>query len=210
MRHHTAPNLYLPVNTGAFQPEYYPPSPQTLPWETLFADGNPPAALDIGCGRGAFLIEFAGEHATTNIFGIEVRKHAVDWINTIIDGENVGNAAALWYSVVNGLPFIESGTITAVFYFFPDPWIKKKHFKRRAFTVQFLDELHRVLAEGGKLYLMTDVPEVEEYQREILVEHGGFSIEHSIDWNLPQTDQERFCLKKNIPYRRAICEKISK
>lgn len=210
MRHHTAPNLYLPVNSAAFQPEYYPPAPTHLDWREMFANGKPPDALDIGCGRGAFLLSYSGQNPNTNILGIEVRKHAVDWINTIISGEKIKNSAALWYSIVNNLPFINSESIASVFYFFPDPWIKKKHRKRRAFTIGFLQEIHRTLRPDGMLYAMTDVPEVDDYQREILTEHGGFSVENIEECVLPETDQEAFCKKKNIPFARYSCRKIQR
>lgn len=209
MRHHTSPNLYLPVNATAFTPEYYPPIIESRDWNLTFANGEPPAVLDIGCGRGAFLLEYAVNNANCNILGIEVRKHAVDWINTVISGENIGNAATLWYSVINGLSFISSQSISAVFYFFPDPWIKKKHHKRRAFTSNYLSEIYRVLRPDGLLYIMTDVFEVDKYQKETLIEYGRFSIENVESWNLPQTDQERFCLRKNIPFVRTVCRKNS-
>lgn len=57
---------------------------------------------------------------------------------------------------------------------------------------------------------MTDVPAVDQYQREILQAHGGFTIEdvHSEeDWFVERTDQELFCRAKNIPYVRVRCRK---
>ncbi len=208
MRHHTAPNLYLPVITTAFDPVYYPPTPKSLDWSCVYGNGKPPAALDIGCGRGMFLLEYALNNPNENILGIELRKHASDWLQTIITGEKIQNAAVLWYSIVNGLSFIASESIESVFYFFPDPWVKKRHLKRRAFTVKFLEEIHRVLRTGGILYLMTDVSEVHEYQLETLDEYGGFDFKTSVgSWSLPKTDQEKFCLLKNIPYVRTIGKK---
>ena len=208
IRHHANPTLYLPESNHRVRLSYYPPlvSPN---WRDLFADGHPPAWLDVGSGMGKFLIETALSTPQKNILGIELRKTAVEWVQSVLQGEHIPNAALLWYSVVNGLPFIEDHSIEKIFYFFPDPWVKKKHHKRRAFSTALLDEFARILRPDGVLYLMTDVPEVDEYQRQVIAEHGYFSctpISSDAEWDLGvRTDQERFCLKKNIPYVRLTC-----
>jgi len=99
--------------------------------------------LDIGCGLGRFLLEISLINSDKNILGFEVRQSAVEWIQGVVQGELLRNVEALWYSAVNGLGFIEAGSIEKVFYFFPDPWVKKKHYKRRAFSVELLKEIHR-------------------------------------------------------------------
>lgn len=209
MRHHTSPNLYVPFHEFKVLPRYYPPVLPEVNWSAYFADGRPPGVLDIGCGRGGFLLEYALRHPDVNIFGVEVRKQAVEWIDSIIKGEQLPNAGVEWYNTTNGLPFVTSESVTAVCYFFPDPWHKKKHHKRRAFNAALVAEIHRVLRPDGCLYLMTDVPEVDAYQQEVLAAHGGFEFTYAtdVDWHLPSTDHENFSIKKNIPYIRAIVRK---
>jgi tRNA G46 methylase TrmB len=73
-----------------------------------------------------------------------------------------------------------------------------------------LGEMHRMLKPGGTLYLMTDVPEVDEFQQEILGEHNGFRFSYVTgdEWDLPvKSNQEEFCLKKDIPFIRMVCRK---
>lgn len=210
IRHHTNPQVYLPRHQLHVVPPSYPPCIERLDWHHLFSDGRPPTIVDIGCGMGRFLLSYALNHPEQNILGIEVRKPAADWITTVINGEGIKNAAVLWYSVANGLPFLDDASVEMVTYFFPDPWFKKRHIKRRAFTPTLVAEIYRILRPDGALYLMTDVPMVDEYQREILHQHGGFSIEevHSDDeWFAERTDQELFCLSKGIPYVRLRCRK---
>ena len=209
MRHHTAPNLYVRFEDFKVLPRYYPPLQPTLDWSLYYSNKLPPNALDIGCGRGGFLLEYAMQFPEMNIFGLEVRKQAVEWIDDIITGETIQNAGVLWYNTSNGLSFIEDESLHSVFYFFPDPWHKKKHHKRRAFTINLLQELNRTLSPNGMLYLMTDVPEVDMYQQELLKLHGGFDFNYATDeeWILPRTDHENFSLKKDIPYIRAIVTK---
>ncbi|MES2766722.1 MAG: tRNA (guanosine(46)-N7)-methyltransferase TrmB [Bacteroidota bacterium] len=210
MRHHTSPNFYLPLSELKKRPRYYPDITETLDWKEVFKNGNPPDTLDIGCGRGRFLLEYAAEFPFKNILGMEVRNGGTDWIKTVIEGENLGNAAVLWYSVVNGMHFIDDNSIGEIVYFFPDPWPKTRHHKRRAFQEAFLKECHRVLKPDGIFYLMTDVPEVDEYQQEVLKEFDGFEFHYDDknEWPFPfKTDQESFCLRKDIPYVRLICRK---
>lgn len=210
MRHHTSPNFYIPLAELNERPEYYPDTIETLDWQEVFKNGKTPDTLDIGCGRGKFLLEYAAANPQKNILGMEVRLGGIDWIKGVIEGEKLDNAAVLWYSVVNGMHFIEENSIGEIFYFFPDPWPKKRHHKRRAFNTEFLRECSRVLKPGGILYLMTDVPEVDEYQQEVLKEFGGFEFHYAAgdEWPFPfKTDQENFSLRKGIPYVRLICRK---
>jgi tRNA (guanine-N7-)-methyltransferase len=248
-RHHVSPNLYQAADrispayreTMLARENSYPPlyTAENLDWSQLFADGQPPRQLDIGCGMGRFLLEMSLANAentgitvntesvgktekttlSNNFLGLEVRKYAVDWINGVISGEQLPNAACLWYNVANRLAFVPSDSIQRLFYFFPDPWFKRRHHGRRAFTPEFLDECARVLAKsggeqhGGVMYLMTDVPDVDEYQRGVMAQHGRFDYEvceHNASgdaaWGLPvRTNQEEFSRKKNIPYVRLKC-----
>jgi tRNA (guanine-N7-)-methyltransferase len=217
-RHHVSPNQYMARERIGIEPVYYPPLYPAHPnfsWKEYFADGSAPQFVDIGCGMGKFLLETALATPEKNVLGLEVREYAVRWIQSVIDGERLdgrlGNAHALWYSVPNGLGFLETGSVEKIFYFFPDPWFKKRHQFKRAFTLEFVAECARVLRPDGVLYLMTDVPEVDVAQREIVQKQGVFTIEECSNngaWGLSvRTDQEVFSLKKNIPYTRVICRK---
>jgi tRNA (guanine-N7-)-methyltransferase len=211
IRHHANPVLYFPLKQHRNRNFKYPPLIEKFEWSELFSNGRPPVYLDIGCGLGRFLIQIAVSEQDINILGFEVRQTAVEWTNSIIDGENIANARTLWYSVVNGFPFIETGTVKKIFYLFPDPWVKKRHHKRRAFSIGLAEEFHRILSPGGKLYIMTDVPGLDEYHAEILNRYRGFEYLYPGDneWGLNvQTSQEEFCIKKNIPYVKMLCKKI--
>lgn len=210
MRHHTSPNFYLPASELQIIPKGYPPLIDKIDWSNHFANSQPPDLLDIGCGRGKFLLDMSFRLPQKNILGIEVRPLPVDWLQNVIKGENLPNVSVLRYSVVNGLPFIEDNSIEEVFYLFPDPWPKKKHIKRRAFNLDFVREVHRILKKQGKLLLATDVPEVHAYHLEILNEFKLFDIQiidNDADWDYPVTNKEDFCRRVGIPFYRIICVK---
>lgn len=116
-RHHNAANVYFPLQQLEKVPKYYPPIITTINWNDVFSNGLPPNILDIGCGWGAFLFNFAKSHPESNILGIEIRKILTDWIYEVTQGEHIHNAHALWYSLPNGLPFLENSSIDTFFHF---------------------------------------------------------------------------------------------
>lgn len=204
VRHHVSPQLYMPLQQQLIRPAWYPPLIDAATWAEWFANAAPATVIDLGCGRGGFLLAHALAFPQVNILGIEVRNVLIEWIQSVIAGEAIPNAHALWYSAVNGLPWIDSGSIDYVTYLFADPWPKKRHHKRRLFSTELLDELDRILAPGGRIYLATDVPEVEEHQRSTIAAHGRFVV-HDVSEQYPwpfdfATDQQSFCDRKEIPY----------
>lgn len=209
VRHHTSSQLYLPASGQQQLPQLYPLSIASARWSDWFEDGRPARVLDIGCGRGGFMLQHALTYPDQNILGLELRGTLVEWINDVVEGEGITNARAAWYSVANGLDFIATASIDHIFYLFPDPWPKRKHVKRRAFTDEFLTQLHRILVPGGRLYLATDRPDVDEQQRlqlEALPNDRRFEIcevSEPSDWPFDfKTDQQQFCERKDIPFVR--------
>ncbi len=217
VRHHSNPQVYLPAHQHQKDLEWYPPVIARVDWASFFDNGRPADVLDIGCGRGGFLLAHALEHPNLNILGVEVRKMLVDWTNQVILGEDIPNAHVAWYSMANGLRWIAPESVQYATYLFPDPWPKRRHKKRRAFSHEFLMELHRVLKEEGRLYLATDRPEVAEHQHELIEESNLFEITEVItkplsdsgNWPFSfKTDQQRFSERKGIPYIYSVATKL--
>jgi tRNA (guanine-N7-)-methyltransferase len=209
IRHHVGTNLYFPLNEMTFTPLYYPPLYDEVDFLQIFKNNKPPSILDIGCGKGKFLIDIAELYPEDNVLGFEVRKVLVEWIQNFAEKENIENVWALWYTVVNGLSFLKENSIKKVFYLFPDPWPKKKQQNRRLFSENFLKDIYRVLTTDGKLYLATDCDYVDEHHKKTLDQSGLFNyrIAENSEWNLPLTNKETFCKKKDIPVFRIICER---
>jgi len=150
VRHHVNPQVYLPATQAQVDLSWYPPTIETPTWKTWFANGLPASVLDIGSGRGGFLIDHALTYPDVNILGLEVRGILVDWTNDVIDGERIGNARAVWYSLANGLAWIADESITYATYLFPDPWPKARHAKRRFVNRAMLPVVARVLRAGAE------------------------------------------------------------
>lgn len=210
-RHHTSAHLYVPLSQMKNKPDYYPPVFENLDWKEVFLNDRQPDLIDIGCGKGAFLLEIALQNPDKNILGIELRKQPVDWIAGVIQGEKLPNCAVLWYNITNGLNFIENNSIEKIFYLFPDPWPKRKHNKRRALNSDSIKEFARVLEEGGEFYLATDLIGIHDYHLKILNGCGLFNyfiIKNDDEWNLPVTNKEKFCRANNIEFFRIKCTKL--
>lgn len=212
IRHHVSPNLYFPYSQQKIQDDSsYPPLIESLEWKELFENSSPANVLDIGCGMGKFLLDYSVENPNDNILGIEVRKNPVNWIKSVIEGEKLGNVNVIWYSVVNRIDFIESNTIDKIFYFFPDPWFKEKHKKRRAFKHEFIEDCIRILKKDAVLYLQTDIEDVHHYQSGILKdfeEKNLIQIFEPNEWSFPVTDKEEHCIRKNFQYWRLCARKL--
>lgn len=208
-RHHVQANLYFPFNEKIPDPESYPPLIDSVDWSDVFENEKPPNCLDIGSAWSRFLMKFALENPSTNILGLEIRKQTVDYAKNVINSENINNADVFWYSVVNGLDFLKNNSIDKIFYFFPDPWFKGRHKKRRAFDEKFLENCHKKLKSDGEIFLQTDILEVHKYHIDKLDEFGKFEIiePKKEDWNLPTTDKEDECIRKGFKYWRLICVK---
>ena len=209
-RHHTNPSFYIPMKELKFAPAGYPQVIKAINWAEYFINQNPPTRLDIGCGRGLFLLSVAENYKDSNILGIEVRQWCCQWLRHYIVNERVENCGILHYCVANRLDFINTESIKEVFYLFPDPWTKVKHRKRRAFNLDFLVDIYRILEKGGKLYLATDIYEIHTYHLAILKTINQFLVKEvndSDEWTLPPTNKELFCIKENIKYYRIIAKK---
>ncbi|MBK6291083.1 MAG: hypothetical protein IPH85_01505 [Ignavibacteria bacterium] len=217
VRHHVNSQAYLPASQHHRLPAWYPPVIDSVEWGSWFANGRPADVLDIGCGRGAFLLRHALAYPDLNILGLEVRQTLTEWIKGVIQGEKIGNAHAEWYSMANGLDWIATGSVQYAVYLFPDPWPKNRHHKRRAFNEDFLKHLHRVLVPGGRIWLASDRQEVVDHQNEILSSSELFTVVHpqehahsEDEWPFPfTTDQQMFCDDKGIPYVRYYAERRS-
>lgn len=204
VRHHVNPQSYLAAADQQKLPSLYPPVITQAKWEQWFTDIHQPLVLDIGSGRGGFLLNHAWHFPEKNVLGVEIRNILVEWTMRVISGEQFTNAHVLWYSAANGFSWIPNSSVEYATYLFADPWPKKRHHKRRAFSSPFLTDLQRVLVPHGKLYLATDRADVAEQQAAMLEEHQGFHLAelHPDDWPFSfETDQQNFCRRKNIPYR---------
>jgi len=127
-----------------------------------------PTWLEIGFGNGDALLDMAGSNPDTNLLGIEVHNAGVGHALLGIEQRQLGNVRIVQHDAMEVLEdMVRHASIDKVMLFFPDPWHKKRHHKRRIVQPDFLNAVHRVLRVGGILHCATD-----------WAEYGQWMIEH--------------------------------
>lgn len=130
--------------------------PRPISWPAMFGNDHP-VELEIGSGKGTFLLEQAKTLPDTNFFGIEWARwfwmYASDRLrrNNCLNARMVRAEAGFFMR-----EHIADASLNVVHIYFPDPWPKARHHKRRLIQLPFLKEVHRILVPGGKLRLVTD------------------------------------------------------
>ncbi len=134
-------------------------------WDRFFENSGP-VEVEIGCGKGRFIINSAMAYPHINYIGIERALRYFRIMKERVVRRELANVRLLRddaeYFVER---FIPDGAVSAYHVYFPDPWPKKRHRKRRLFNPRFIEEIVRTLAAGGTLDFATDYV---EYYEEIL------------------------------------------
>ncbi len=181
-------------------------------WNEVFeSSADAPVELDIGAGRGLFLLNAAIRHPDRNILGVEIDYREGRRAAERLQKRELHNARVIGGDACILLAdLIPPGSVSAVHVYFPDPWWKPRHHKRRLFDQEFCDLLARVLHTGGEVHHWTDVADYFEMVRAALDPHPRFSSlpapterepEHDMDY---QTSFERKKRKMGFPIFRAV------
>jgi len=142
---------------------------------------NNPLVLEIGFGMGDSLIQMAKDNPDLNYLGLEVHRPGVGHILLGIEQENknqenLTNLKVLSHDAVEILEkYIPNNYLQKIQIFFPDPWHKKKHHKRRLIQEEFVKKLVLKLKNSGQIHLATDWENYAEQMLKILGENQDLS-----------------------------------
>lgn len=141
------------------------PADQPLDLSRIFGR-QAPCALEIGFGMGATLAEFAERHPERDFVGIEVHRPGVGNLLRLLSARQLTNVRVISMDAVEVLEnSFPDAVFEAIYIFFPDPWPKKRHHKRRLIQPDFAALAQRKLRVGGMLHVATDW---ENYAQHIL------------------------------------------
>jgi tRNA (guanine-N7-)-methyltransferase len=124
--------------------------------------------LEIGSGMGETTVEIAKTHPEVDFVAVEVHGPGVGSLLNAIEREQLANLRVIRHDALDVLEhMIADGTLAAIHLFFPDPWPKKRHHKRRMVQPAFAALAARKLKHGGILHAATDWPDYGEYMNEV-------------------------------------------
>jgi tRNA (guanine-N7-)-methyltransferase len=117
--------------------------------------------IELGPGRGWFLVERAEAEPRTALVGLEIRRKWASIVDARLAARGYGARARVFAEDARfALPRLgPDGSVRRFFVHFPDPWWKKRHAKRLLVQGDFLGEVARLLEPGGELFVQTDVDE---------------------------------------------------
>jgi tRNA (guanine-N7-)-methyltransferase len=143
-------------------------SPATLDLDALFGRCAP-RMLEIGFGAGEALLEYAAAHPEVDCIGIEVHRPGVGHLLLGVEAANLRNLRVICHDAVEVLQQqLAPASIALAHIFFPDPWPKKRHHKRRLIQAPFVELLAKAIAPGGTLRLATDWEQYAQHMREVI------------------------------------------
>ena len=184
--------------------------PLSLPSKNiLFEKSHYPIHLDIGSAKGEFLIELATKYPDWNFVGLEIREPLVSLCEKKRRKLELNNLKFLFcnvnVSLDEWLSDLDFGQLKRVSIQFPDPWFKRKHFKRRVLKTNILNSIAKVMSKDGEIFIQSDIFKLIEYMTNMIDENRYFTRKNSGDlrsidknpYNV-MTDREIFSLKKNL------------
>ena len=133
----------------------------------MFGDSKLNLHLDIGCAAGEFLFDLALVNTSWNYLGIEIREKLVKNAKLKVIEKEIKNLYFIFGNANNILNDVQSKFIIknlkSISFNFPDPWFKKRHYKRRVIQPEFINFLANSLQKGALIFIKTDVKDLFDY-----------------------------------------------
>lgn len=147
-----------------------------LHFPDIFGNDHP-LELEIGAGKGTFLLAIAEATPAHNFIGIEYAKAYADFAADRLRRHHLANARmvhaeATWWLRCH----VPDNALAAMHVYFPDPWPKARHHKRRLIQLPFLKDVHRMLVPGGILRLVTDHADYFAHMQEKLAAQSDLTV----------------------------------
>lgn len=168
----------------------------------FFATG--PVEVEIGFGRCHHLKDRILQARESRFLGFEIKRGWCERMTRFCDRNELDHTRIILGDarpLLSELLQVEG--VAAFSVFFPDPWWKKRHHKRRIMSEVMLELMHQLLEPGGRIHFRTDVEEYFKVVEALIADHGGFDrIPPGLDSQgrtLPLTHREKKCAEYGIP-----------
>lgn len=177
-------------------------------WREVFGNDNP-IHLEIGCGKGDFIVELSRRNPDINYIAIEKEKDVIVIALEKAKAQGTTNVIYCNSYAENLTEFFEKGEIERIYLNFSDPWKKSRHAKRRLTSQKFLESYKDILPSHGSIFFKTDNRPLFDFSLEQFP-LGGFRLEnvtfdlHNSEWAADNimTEYERNFSEKGFPINR--------
>jgi tRNA (guanine-N7-)-methyltransferase len=162
----------------------------TVDWQAIFGN-DAPVELEVGSGKGLFLANAGANQPGHNFFGIELAKKYARKAAERIAKRHLTNVRVLAGDARRFLhEFVPPRSLDALHIYFPDPWWKKRHKKRRVFCEPFVVDVARALKPGGDFWIVTDVEEYFGVIQELMAAHSEFDPQPAPEPKTPEHEHD--------------------
>ncbi len=161
----------------------------------------PRVEIEIGCGNGHFLAEYAPRNLRTHLIGVEVKRKRCTKAREKAEKRGLSNVTIVQGTAEVFLKGVPDSSIDAFHIYFPDPWPKSRHRKRRFFSGGNLRRLHDCLARGGRLYFSTDFFDYYVQAKVLILAHGGFLL---VENPVPEEAFTSIYSRKSLKAKKAV------
>ena len=142
-----------------------------------------PLIVEVGPGTGESLVAMAAARPEANVVAFEVYQPGIARTLSRLVDDHVDNVRIVEADAVDGFRhLLAPGSVDRVWMFFPDPWHKARHHKRRIVTTEFADLVASRMRRGATWRLATDWEDYAGQMREVLGSHPGFLTLHPAGW----------------------------
>ncbi|HUX40963.1 MAG TPA: tRNA (guanosine(46)-N7)-methyltransferase TrmB [Rectinemataceae bacterium] len=146
---------------------------KALSWPDLFGNDGP-VVMEIGFGMGLATWRIAEAKPEINFLGVEVHKPGVGRLLTDLVGKGIGNVRILNHDAVEAMEkSVPAASLAGIHLFYPDPWPKKRHHKRRLVRPGLAELMASRLRSAGYLYFVTDIEDYAHAALELLSSTEG-------------------------------------
>ena len=186
----------------------------------MFHDFELPLHLDIGSASGDFLFDLALDNSNWNYLGIEIREKLVKNAKLKVLEREIKNLYFIFGNTHNILNDIQSKliikNIKSLSFNFPDPWFKKRHYKRRVIQPELINILSNSLQKGTLIFIKTDVKDLFDYMDHTIlsnvyfktIDKKDFNYSESFNPNKVKTYREKYAIVKQLEIFERIYIKI--
>jgi tRNA (guanine-N7-)-methyltransferase len=161
---------------------------EPVSWPAIFGNDHP-VELEVGSGKGLFLANAAESKPGHNFLGIELSRKYARRASERVAKKGLPNVKVLPGDARLFLGrHVPPASLEAVHIYFPDPWWKARHKKRRVFCAHFVADVQRSLRPGGDFWIATDVEEYFGVMRELMADYPAFTAMPQPEPNTPEHD----------------------